>query len=73
MLLTPNSNSRMAISEATMEPPLVEFGFMAFATLGTWHTLLTHVPIIITLQVRCYFPYFSGRDGDSEWLTIVPS
>lgn len=73
MLLTHNSNRMMTIYVATIEPPFVEFRFMAVATLGTWHTLLTHVLIIITLQVRYDFPYFSGWDRDSEWLTTVPS
>lgn len=62
ILLTSNSNSVMMIYEATIQPPFVKPLVIPVATRRTMHTLLTHLIIITTPQVSCYFPYLSDRE-----------
>ena len=56
MLPTHDSNCAMMIYEATVEPPFVEFIFMAVATLSTLHTLLTHLLRMYYCKFNVIFP-----------------
>lgn len=56
----------LIIYEATTEPPFVEPLLMPTATLSTLHTLWTHLIILITLHVRCYFPYLPDREIETQ-------